>query len=344
MSAKTRFGCLPTMIGSMPQTNPDDACRVVLRHLPAVPAWPQLPRRTPRENMYAQFSEGFPGVAVDDARIYIDRSQDIDGGLERLYTAHAEGDTSASGISPDYAAGFHALLASRPDKALAVKGQVTGPISWGLTVADEAQGAIYDDTLADAIARHLRLKAAWQYQELSRISQNVIIFVDEPYLTSLGSAFVSLPPEKVKALLEETLGGIGGLKGVHCCGNTDWSLLLRLPIDILSFDAYNYARALGAYSADVRSFVGKGGAIAWGIVPNDEDLLAKESVASLKDRLEETMAPFATEGTPFTQLVEQSLITPSCGLASLPPEAAEQALAYLAEISDKIRGRYLKNP
>ena len=355
MSDKIQFGCLPTMIGSMPQTNPDDACGVVLRHLPAVPAWPQLPRRTPKENMYAQFSEGFPGVVVEDSRIYIDRSRDIDGGLEKLYAAHADNDASAYGISRDYAAGFHALLSSRADKAVAIKGQVTGPISWGLAVADGAQGAtairdrkfdvilqaIYDDTLADAIARHLRLKAAWQYQELSRVSRNVIIFVDEPYLTSLGSAFVALPTEKVKELLEETLGGIGGLRGLHCCGNTDWSLLLGLPIDILSFDAYNYAGALSAYAAEVRSFLGKGSAIAWGIVPNDEDHLAKETVASLKDRLEEAIAPFAKDGIAFRQLVKQSLVTPSCGLASLSPAAAEQALAFLAELSDKVRARYL---
>ena len=344
MSENTRFGCLPTMIGSMPHTNPDDACSVVLRHLPAVPAWPQLPRRTPKENMYAQFSDGFPGVVLEDSRINIDRSRDIDGGLEKLYAAYTDNDISAYGFGRDYAAGFYAMLASRADKALAVKGQVTGPISWGLAVADGAQWAIYDDTLAEAIARHLRLKAAWQYEQLSRVSQNVIIFLDEPYLTSLGSAFVALPTEKVKGLLEETLGGIGGLRGLHCCGNTDWSLLLGLPIDILSFDAYNYAGALSAYAAEVRSFVGKGGAIAWGIVPNDEEHLVKETAATLKDRLEEAIAPFAKEGVAFRKLVEQSLITPSCGLASLSPAAAEQALAYLGELSGTVRRRYLSTP
>jgi methionine synthase II (cobalamin-independent) len=344
MPEKIQFGCLPTMIGSMPQANPDDACSVVLRQLPAIPAWPQLPRRTAKENMYAQFSEGFPGVVIEDSRIYIDRSRDIDGGLEKLYAAHADNDASAYGISRDYAAGFHALLASRADKAVAIKGQVTGPISWGLAVADGAQWAIYDDTLAEAISKHLRLKAAWQYQKLSRVSRNVIIFLDEPYLTSLGSAFVALPTEKVKELLEETLTGISGLRGLHCCGNTDWSLLLGLPIDILSFDAYNYASALSAYAAEVRSFVGKGGAIAWGIVPNDEDHLAKETVASLKDRLEEAIAPFAKEGVRFKQFVEQSLITPSCGLASLSPAAAEQALACLAELSVKVRAGHLGTP
>jgi methionine synthase II (cobalamin-independent) len=341
VSAKNKFGCLPTMIGSMPHTNADEACRVVLRHLEAIPAWPQLPRRSPKENMYAQFSEGFPGVVLEDSRLYIDRSRDFDAGLEKLHTAYDEDNTSAYGLGPEYAAGFHAFLSSRSDKALALKGQVTGPISWGLAVADGAQWAIYDDTLAEAIAKHLRLKAERQYERLSQLSPNVIIFLDEPYLTSLGSTFVSLPTDKVKALLEETLTGISAIRGLHCCGNTDWSLLLGLPIDILSFDAYNYASALGAYAADVQSFLKKGGAIAWGIVPNDEEYLAKENSSSLKDRLEESMAAFAREGIPFQQLVEQSLITPSCGLASLSRDAAEQALLYLREVSLRIRRQHL---
>src|SRR5512136_139025 len=120
MPEKIQFGCLPTMIGSMPQANPDDACSVVLRQLPAIPAWPQLPRRTAKENMYAQFSEGFPGVVVEDSRIYIDRALDLDSGLEKLYTAYAENNTSAYGISRDYAAGFHALQASRADSGVAI--------------------------------------------------------------------------------------------------------------------------------------------------------------------------------------------------------------------------------
>ena len=217
--------------------------------------------------MYAQFSEGFPGVVVED---YASTSTAPATSTRAWRTSTPRTPTTmppnmASAVTMPLA--FTLCWLRGLDNAVALKGQVTGPISWGFAVADGAQWAIYDDTLAEAIARHLRLKAAWQHKELSRISRNVIIFLDEPYLTSLGSAFVSLPPEKVKALLEETLGGISGLRGVHCCGNTDWSLLLGLPINILSFDAYNYAGALSAYTAEIRSFIGNGGAIAWASCP-----------------------------------------------------------------------------
>ena len=59
-------------------------------------------------------------------------------------------------------------------------------------------------------------------------------------MTSFGSAFVSISREKVIRMLNEVFSGISGLKGVHCCGNTDWSVLLATGLNILNFDAYNY--------------------------------------------------------------------------------------------------------
>jgi len=338
-----KFGCLPTIIGSMPHTDPSEACAQVSHYLKDIPAWPQLPKRSFLENMYAQFSEGFPGVALKEERIYVDRSQDLDNPLEKLYAAYLDNDIDKYPISADYAAGLHSFLALDNLSPLAVKGQITGPISWGLTVTDDSRrSVIYDDMLADAAAKLLRLKASWQEKQLSQISRNTIIFVDEPYMMSFGSAFFSLSKEMVTNLLEEVFKGISGLKGVHCCGNTDWSVLLDTSADILSFDTYNYAQSLSLYPAEVKKFLDRKGTIAWGIVPNDEESLAKESVASLKDRLEEAIAPFTRNGIRFKQLIEQGLLTPSCGLAPLATnEATGQALELLAELSKAIRTRYL---
>jgi len=293
--------------------------------------------------MYAQFSEGFPGVVIREDSIYIDRSQDLDKPLEQLYTAYLEDNVDKYPVSPDYAAGLHSFLHRKDISPLAVKGQITGPVTWGLTVADQSGKAIiYDDTLGDAVARLLRLKAGWQEKKLSQISKNTIIFVDEPYMSAFGSVSVSLSREKIISLLEEVFGGIRGMKGVHCCGNTDWSVLLDTSIDILSFDAYNYAQSLSLYPAEVKNFLDGKGTVAWGIIPNDEESLAKESVASLMDRLGEAMAPFTRNGIRFRQLVEQGLITPCCGLASLASEEASgQVLELLAGLSSSIRRRYL---
>ncbi|MFC1985043.1 methionine synthase [Chloroflexota bacterium] len=337
------FGCLPTIIGSMPQTDPQAACSQIINYLKDIPAWPQLPNRSFLENMYVQYSQGFPGVVVRDDSIYVDRSQDLDKPLEQLYAAYLENDFSKYPISSDYAAGLRSFLSLDNLSPLAVKGQVTGPVTWGLSISDENKRAvIYDDVLGDAVAKLLRLKAGWQEKELSKISRNTIIFVDEPYMEAYGSSsFITLTKEKVISLLNEVFGGISGLKGVHCCGNTDWSILAETSTDILNFDAYNYARSLSLYPSEMKAFLEKKGAIAWGIVPNEAEALASETVASLKDRLEEAMAPFTRNGIRFKQLIEQGLLTPSCGLASLTEEASARALELLAELSAAIRKRYL---
>jgi methionine synthase II (cobalamin-independent) len=337
------FGCRPTAIGSMPHTDPQAACSQIVKYLKDIPAWPQLPKRSFPENMYAQFSEGFPGAVVKGDKVYIERSHDLDKPLERFYTAYLENDFDKYPISSEYAAGLHYFLDLKNLSPKAVKGQVTGPISWGLTVTDENQRSIiYDETLADASAKLLRLKAAWQEKKLKEVCPNTIIFVDEPYMASFGSAFVSLSREKVIEYLEEVFGGISGLKGVHCCGNTDWSVLLDTSADILSFDAYNYGQSLSLYPSEIKKFLDRKGSIAWGIIPNEEESLAKETVASLKDRLEETMAPFTRKDIRFKQLIAQGLLTPSCGLASLATdEAVTQALELLAELSTEIRKRYM---
>ena len=341
MSAKLEFGCLPTAIGSMPHINPDEACSIIMKYLPDIPIWPQLPRSSPKENMIIQFSEGFPGIVINGDKIHIEPSADFESELEQIYTDCEQDNAHKYGISTEYAAGLQAFL-SKATGSKIVKGQVTGPVTWGLRVTrQDGLGILYDDILAETAAKFLRLKASWQENILREISPNTIIFVDEPYLVSLGSVFTPIPEEKVPALLEEVFRGIKGIKGLHCCGNTNWSVLLDTKIDILSFDAYNYTSSLSTHSDKVKSFLGRGGNIAWGIVPNEEEALAKESLSGLRDRLEEAMAQFTRDGVEFRQLIAQGLITPSCGLESLSPEAASLALELTAKLSHDLRSRYV---
>ena len=341
MSAKIEFGCLPTAIGSMPHTNPDEAHSIIMKYIPDIPAWPQLPKRSPRENMIIQFSEGFPGIVIKGDKIHIEPAADFESELEQIYIDCEQDNAHEYGISTEYAAGLYAFLSQAAGSKI-VKGQVTGPITWGLSVTrQDGLGIIYDDTLAEAAAKFLRLKASWQENILKEILPNHIIFVDEPYLVSLGSVFTPIPEGKVPVLLEEVFKGIKGIKGLHCCGNTNWSVLLDTTIDILSFDAYNYASSLSTHSDKVKSFLERGGNIAWGIVPNEEEALAKESLPGLRDRLEEAMAPFTRDGVKFKQIIAQGLITPSCGLESLSLEAANKALELTAQLSRDLRSRYV---
>ncbi|NIO71101.1 MAG: methionine synthase, partial [Anaerolineae bacterium] len=167
----------------------------------------------------------------------------------------------------------------------------------------------------------------------------VITFVDEPYMASFGSAFVSLGREQAITLLEEVLAGIQGVKGVHCCGNTDWSILLSTSIDILSLDAYEYAQALSLYPDEVEAFLERGGIIAWGIVPTSEQVY-QETVESLVEKLHQAMNLLVKKGIPLDQLLKSALISASCGAGPLPEPTAERVLSLAAEVSARMQEKY----
>jgi hypothetical protein len=346
--SNTEFYCMTTIIGSVPMTDPKKATALITRYLKDIPTWPQLPRRTFQENMYIQYSEGFPGATLDteNKRFYIDTSKDYSKALETLYMAYLENEYARYSIGRDYAAGLYEFLALDNLSPKAVKGCVTGPFSWGLTVTDQNKRSIlFDETLGDAVPKFLKLKAAWQEHELMKISKRTIMFVDEPYMSSYGSSIAAGPfskPEKVIELLNEVFDGISGLKAIHCCGNTDWPLLMKTKMDILNFDAYAYAESLALYPAEVNNFIAHGGCVAWGIVPQFSEPLSKETLASLKDRLEEAMAPFTRNGLSIKDIVKHSLLLPCCGLNPLANEdEAERALQLLTELSEAMRKKYV---
>jgi hypothetical protein len=138
MTFEPRFAMIA--IGSLPHTDAEAATRLMLRAFGEVASWPQLPRLSFRENMYAQYSEGMPGIRVDAEakRLWFQLDETLAPDLEEFYQAVIDEDLDRFRISRDYAAGLDALLGGTFADELAerpyVKGHVTGPISYGLTV------------------------------------------------------------------------------------------------------------------------------------------------------------------------------------------------------------------
>lgn len=338
---------LPLAMGGVPYERVETAWNAILKYLAHLPGWPQMPRRAHSENMYTQFSERFPGVVLRDGRVHVARGPQMERDLDQLYIAYLENDLTWGRISPEYAAGLAALrspeIVPLVHAPLALKGHITGPISWGLTVVDENQQPIlYDELLADAVGKHLHLKAAWQEQQLLNRVPRAVTIIEEPYLASFGSEYVSLTRSQVIGLIEEVLAGLQGAKGVHSCGNIDWSVLLNTSIDILSLDAYDYGPTLAQYASDVTRFLKGGGIIAWGITP--AGIAAEtETVESLVNRLHTAIDLLVDKGVSRDAILEAGMITPSCRLGALTEPLAERILKLTVGVSAEMRRRYI-NP
>lgn len=345
-----------TAIGSLPHQDVDRACEIVLESFSQIPAWPQLPKRNLRENMYIQASEGMPCLVLDEekGKVYFQTKGDITGELEKFYEKIIENKIDYFKISEDYAAGFYSLrehLRKRLSKEergagiLALKGQLIGPISFGLTVTDENRKSIlYHEQLVDAVVKTCVMKARWQITRMKEVFPQIIIFIDEPYLASFGSAFVSLSRDEVVNYLNQVIDSIkseGAIAGIHCCGNTDWSILMDTKVDIISFDAYSYLETISLYPGKLKEFLTQGRYLAWGIVPASSQAM-EEEINSLIKRFEDGLKLLSSKGVERERILENLLITPSCGTGTLPVEVAEKIVKLTRGVSDNIKASYFR--
>jgi len=344
-----------TAIGSLPHQDVERACDIVLESFPEIPAWPQLPRLNLRENMYIQVSEGMPCLVLDEKKgmVYFQTKGDITGELEKFYKNIIEDRIEYFKITQNYAAGFHSFVERLKRKlskeqgiagVLALKGQLIGPISFGLTVTDEnKKSIIYHDELAEVAVKSCGMKARWQIARMKDVFPETIIFIDEPYLSSFGSAFVSLGRDEVVNYLNQVIDSIkleDAIAGIHCCGNTDWSILIDTKVDIISFDAYNYLETISLYPEKLNEFFTQGRYLAWGIVPASARAM-EEEIEDLVKRFENGFRVLVNKGIEEEKILKNLLITPSCGTGTLPIGVAERVMKLTRGVSEEIKARYL---
>ena len=333
-----------TGIGSFPHRDEKEVYPLILQNFPEIPFWPQFPKRSFLEGMIVQFSQGFPNLKWNEKKqtVWVDTNQGFDKEVDRFYTWLENGELEPFQITEEFAKGLRItddLVFEKYRKDIKyIKGQVTGPITFGLSLTDQEQRPIfYEPTLREILIKHLSSKARWMEKRFNQLFPGLktILFFDEPSLSSFGSAFSSLNREEVILSLNECLSAVKGLKGVHCCGNTDWSLLLSTNLDILSFDAYGYLETIALYPKELKAFLERGGILAWGIVPTSDAIL-KEEAESLIKRFKEGVKTLSKKGFDPT-LLQRAIITPSCGLASLPIPLAERVCELTSEVSKKLR-------
>jgi len=335
---KPRCGC--SGIGSIPHEKYEKVIDNIIKNYD-FPYWPQVCQRGFIESMYVQFSSPMPSLNVDFEKNSLVFDITDEPGLYEWFGKYADFDVEHFKIPKDYAYGFYDFIEKAKGSEY-VKGQVVGPISFGLAVFDhDKKPILYEPTYFESVICSLAITSIWQVRKLKELSNNVIIFFDEPSLCSYGSAFTALEKDVVVKSLNYVINSAkqeGAITGVHCCGNTDWSLLMGLDMDIISFDAYNFSDRLALYPNEVKKFLERG-SLAWGIVPTSEDI-GKENTKSIVKKLEQKIEDFTKEGIDKNLILEKMMITPSCGVGSLEKKQADKVLKTTVKVSKSMKKKY----
>lgn len=340
----TELRGLATGIGSMPHQDVDSALDLIFKYTSRIPFWPQLPKRDIREGMIAQFSENLPCLKVAKEGLFFN-TENKEKELEIFYDRIIANDADYFKISQDFALGlheFHHQLDKQNLKDIEfIKCQVTGPFTFAASINDDKGVALLHDAIfMQAILKGLTMKALWQIKFFEKFGKKIILFFDEPYLACFGSAYTPMNRDDVVKELSELTQSVKSdnvLLGVHCCGNTDWSIFTDVgSIDIISFDAFGFLDRLVLYADNLKGFFQRGGILCWGIVPT-QDFTVKETADLLMDRLNKGINFLVKKGIDKEQLLKNLLLSPSCGMGALDIDKSEKILNILSEVSERIR-------
>ena len=344
-------------IGSLPHNTVESAMEVVKKDFSEIPFYPQLSNINRNEDMTIQFLEGLPSFLPSNESFEIDtESEKFFEDLESFFTDYEEiiADTDTEilekyAISKEFSSTFpefeKIIKNTKPQYA---KAQIIGPFTLAAMLTDQnGINAIFDETLREIVVKLLTLKVLWQIKHIKQANPTTIpiIFMDEPTLSQLGtSAYLTISEKDVVDMLAEISEIIhqnGGISAIHCCGNCDWTILIKAKADIINFDAFAFSEHLGLFAQEIDKFLQDGGKLAWGLIPTlDVEALKNITLADLIKDFGQGIKYLTNKGIDEKLIIDNSLITSSCGAGSLSVELAQKAMDLVFELSNELRKRF----
>ncbi len=344
---------MATAIGSLPHKDMEAALELVLKSLPHCPHWPQLQSLRYTEGMEIQPVEKLPGIrhVPEKKSVYVD----TEAGQDELAEFYEKAMAAQNGegldyfaIGPDYGQGIYAFadkLASAGARFPLVKAQLIAPFSFGYSIKDQdGRPIIFHPTWGDVCMKLLALKSIWQVKKLKSFAEKILYFLDEPMLSAYGgTAMLTVSRDDVLDKLNQVIDPLreaGAIVGMHCCGNTDWGLVMESSLDVINFDCYNYGKTVALYADQVKSFLGRGGWFAVGIVPTifpDLETIDREDEKSLGKLFHQWLDEMAQAGVDKDLLKSRVILTPACGCGTLTIEQTEKVYRVVSYLSERYK-------
>ena len=256
--------------------------------------------------MYVQAAEHFPGIVLlpagnsirfNTARFYAELPEML---------AHWE-EPDYFDISPTHSVVYHCFLSLDLSGYIAIRGQLEGPVSFGMKILDENdRPLIFNDEVRSILMDFMARRVQVQLQRLKAKHPRAFMFIDEPGLQFIFSSVSGYTDTKAREDLDRFLAQIDRPRGIHLCGNPDWEFLLKRDLDILSMDIYTNAEIFRCFGPDIRRFVERGAVLSWGIVPTGFEAFNQEFQDHLISTLEDIWTTSAQAGIERQQLVAQA--------------------------------------
>ena len=321
-----------TGVGSMPGTEPAEACRVVFGELPDLPFLPELPARGPGSDITGRTATLLVDMPV----------QTTTRGWKLAERPGMDSGRAAGYLSQD----LDTLEEVAEGYAGIVKVQACGPITLGATLelthrldpALSDPGALADLTasLAEGLAAHVgdvrrRLPGA-----------RIVLQLDEPSLpaalagrvpTASGLNVVrAIEPNTASQRIGTVLSAAAAAAAtvVHCCaGGIPFREIADAGAEAVGFDLELLRNAdieLVAELADAGMVL-----LVGALATSSAQRLVNGPPLLARDTAEPVVGLWHKTGLPPGQLARQVVLTPACGLAGISPAAARAALEHCRE-------------
>ncbi len=353
--------CMTTAMGIMPHKDPARALEQALGL--DIPFWPQLPRISFSEDMFAQLADGFPGVNInlEEKRVEFDTTtfaSELDAFSARM------GDDDLYAISDRNSKTYQHYLKTDLSDRITIRGQLCGPINLGFRVVDEdKKPLIYNDDVRSLLFDFALGKINLQYRQLAQKHPQAFVWVDEPGLGWVFNSYAGYNEFQAQDDYHNFLDGFEGPRALHLCLNVHLPYLFSLGLDILSIDAFQFETLPKGYSQDIADFLKGGGIISWGLVPTESVTLDPRTPEMLYNQLKGYWDVIAANSDISAEYVaRQALIAPAkcciknavmvdmseeerkaaanCSDPKMEEGLVERAFSYLGVISEMLKERY----
>ena len=277
-----------------------------------VPYLPQLPNRHPEERMLVQWGDGLCGCGAVDSSIGLGYGEPV-------------------GPRAEAFGGAEALLAVLGDDVPAVKTQATGPVTLalGFLAAGHPGESLLDCVvtgLTDRVDNHVASLAA-------RLpSADITLIFDEPGLSGLLIPGFPITSEDAGQVLRKVITAAPVPAGVHCCADTDWSVVASAGPSLISWDINALGAAFLEHVEAIAAATWEGMGFIWGVAPTQTQPVPSD----LGGRLQRIVGRLVMSGAKMAGLLEDAMFSPACGLAGLTEGQAEIVARTVVQLAEEL--------